>query len=206
MNQDSTFDYLIKILTIGESGVGKTCLISRYNRNEFSENHLSTIAIDFKMKTVKIKDNRVKIQIWDTAGQERFSTLTNGFFKGSDGIIVTYSITDQKSFENVNKWMSQIQQRAPSDVKVILVGNKTDMENTRVVSYEEGERLADKYNIRFLETSAKTGKNVNEVFENLAADIIEKFGGKRAETINSEQSRENNLNPGERKKKESCCN
>ena len=138
MQYESGYDYLIKILMIGESGVGKSCLISRYNKNEFSTSHLATIAIDFKMKLVEINGSKVKMQIWDTAGQERFSTLTNGFFKGSDGIIVVYSIADEKSFENVNKWMSQVHTRAPVDVKILLVGNKCDLESDRKISYEEG--------------------------------------------------------------------
>ena len=202
---ESNYDYLIKILTIGESGVGKTCLISRYNKNEFSATHLSTIAIDFKMKNAEINGHRVKIQIWDTAGQERFATLTNGFFKGSDGIIVVYSVTDEKSFENVNKWMQQIQQRAPADVKVLLAGNKTDLEEERKVSYEEGERLAQKYNIPFFETSAKNGTHVNEVFEKLGADVIEKFGGKRAETMGSLSEKDTSLTGGNKNAKKGCC-
>ena len=101
---------------VGESGVGKTCIIRRYVKNDFSLNHLSTIAIDFKMKIHQINDMRLKYQIWDTAGQERFNTLTAGFFKGSDGIIICYSIESRESFQNVNKWLSQIKTLAPTDV------------------------------------------------------------------------------------------
>ena len=139
MQYQSEYDFLAKILMIGESGVGKSCLISRYNKNEFSASHLATIAIDFKMKLAEINGSRVKMQIWDTAGQERFSTLTNGFFKGSDGIVVVYSICDEKSFDNVNKWMNQVHARAPVDVKILIVGNKIDLESERKISYAEGK-------------------------------------------------------------------
>ena len=205
MNYESSYDYLIKILTIGESGVGKTCLISRYNRDEFSENHLSTIAIDFKMKNAEINGRRVKIQIWDTAGQERFATLTNGFFKGSDGILVTYSVTDEKSFENVNKWMAQIKERAPADVRILLAGNKNDDIKNRKISLEEGRNLANKYGIPFFETSAKNGQNVATVFEKLAADIIDKYGGKRAETVGTIGSISSKDSSMLKAKTKGCC-
>ena len=139
--KEETYDHLVKVLMIGESGVGKTCVIQRFNKNEFSMNHLSTIAIDFKMKLLDVNGSKIKMQIWDTAGQERFNTLTTGFFKGSDGIIVCYSVTDEKSFESINKWMNQIHSLAPVEVKVVLVGNKVDLEKERRVSYEEGELI-----------------------------------------------------------------
>ena len=132
------YDQLVKVLMIGESGVGKSCLIQRFTKNEFSPSHLSTIAIDFKMKIIEIESIKLKMQIWDTAGQERFDTLTNGFFKGSDGILIVYSVTDQKSFDKVNKWMHEIRSLAPDDVQLILVGNKTDLDINRTVSTEEG--------------------------------------------------------------------
>ena len=138
MQYESGYDYLVKVLMIGESGVGKSCLISRFNKNEFSASHLATIAIDFKMKLTEINGSKVKMQIWDTAGQERFATLTNGFFKGSDGIVVVYSVDDEKSFENVNKWMNQVHSKAPVDVKILLVANKSDLESERKISFEEG--------------------------------------------------------------------
>ena len=138
MQYESGYDYLVKVLMIGESGVGKSCLISRFNKNEFSATHLATIAIDFKMKLAEINGSKVKMQIWDTAGQERFATLTSGFFKGSDGIVVVYAVDDEKSFENVNKWMNQVHSKAPVDVKILLVANKSDLENERKISFEEG--------------------------------------------------------------------
>jgi len=180
-------------------------LISRYNKNEFSQSHLATIAIDFKMKTVELNGNRVKIQIWDTAGQERFSNLTNGFFKGSDGIVVTYSISDVKSFENVSKWMAQIQQRAPDDVKVVLAANKSDLDDERKISYSEGEQLALKYGVPFFETSAQNGNNVTELFEGLACRIIEKYGGKKNETNFTLQTKDSHTVGISHNQSNKCC-
>ena len=169
------YEHLVKILMVGESGVGKTCLIKRFTKNEFSLTHLSTIAIDFKMKVLTVESTRLKLQIWDTAGQERFNTLTAGFFKGSDGIVVTYAVTERKSYENVNKWMNQIQSLAPKEVIIVLVGNKTDMEDEREVTMEEGKAMAEKYDAVFFESSAKTGDNVDSVFNCLARDILVKI-------------------------------
>ena len=191
---------LVKILMIGESGVGKTCLIQRFNKNEFSLTHLSTIAIDFKMKVVTVNDQRLKMQIWDTAGQERFNTLTAGFFKGSDGIVLCYSVTDMKSFENINKWMAQIKSLAPVDVKVLLVGNKTDLEDQRVVSEELGNEMAEKYGVELFEASAKSGDNVMEVFNRMAELVLEKV---KDNPKTDESTR--NLGGDGFKKKRKCC-
>lgn len=169
-------DHMVKIMIIGESGSGKSCLLQRFNKNEFLVNHLTTIAIDFKVKIVEINGVKLKMQIWDTAGQERFNTLTAGFYKAAHGIIVMYSIVDVKSFENVEKWMTQIQNNAPASVKVVLVGNKSDLSSDRVVETETGQALADKHHITFFETSAFNGENVNAVFHTLGEKILNDLG------------------------------
>ncbi len=185
MGDDDRYDYQAKILTIGESGVGKTCVISRFTKNEFSLNHLATIAIDFKLKRIQTRDKTIKLQIWDTAGQERFNTLTTGFFKGSDGIILVYSITDRNSFECVSKWMTQIKNLSPSDVKVILVGNKSDCGGERVVTKDEGIQAAQQYGLPFYECSAKTGENVADIFQKMADIVLERLVLKKRELENS---------------------
>ena len=202
--KEEPYDHLVKILMIGESGVGKTCIIQRFNKNEFSLTHLSTIAIDFKMKVVSVGDEKIKMQIWDTAGQERFNTLTAGFFKGSDGIILCYSITDNKSFENINKWMAQIKSLAPIDVKVLLVGNKTDLEDERKISMEQGKEMADKYGIQLFEASAKTGENVTEVFQRMAELVLEKVMANPRSEDSTRKIGGDGDNLGSSKKKK-CC-
>ena len=199
--KEESYDYLVKVLMVGESGVGKTCLIQRFIKNEFSTNHLSTIAIDFKMKLLKIRGSNIKMQIWDTAGQERFNTLTSGFFKGSDGIILTYSVIDKNSFENIHKWMVQVKSLAPTDVKVILVGNKSDFSEEREITYEEGKKMADKYNLIFFETSAKSGENVQLVFKIMGEEVREKIINNPPQ-IYSSTTFNDTINQSNKKK---CC-
>ena len=198
MNQE--IDYLVKVLTIGESGVGKTCLVQRYIKNKFSEHHLSTIAIDFKMKILQINKNKIKMQLWDTAGQERFNTLTSSFFRGSDGIILCFSVTSKKSFKAIDKWMDQVRNLAPVDVRVVLVGNKVDLEG-REVSNQEASLLAEKYGIEYFEASAKLGSGVETVFERIAGMVLEKVrNGERRDGVENSFFEDG----GEGRKKR-CC-
>ena len=171
----SNYDAMVKVLMIGDSGVGKTCIIQRYTKNDFSMSHLSTIAIDFKMVTLDVNNMTLKMQIWDTAGQERFDTLTTGFFKDSDGIMITYSITDRSSFEKVNKWLNDIYTLAPANTKIILVGNKSDLDHERQVTFQEGADLAEENQIKFIETSAKTGSFIREAFLMMGKVISERL-------------------------------
>lgn len=205
LGDDDRYDYQAKILTIGESGVGKTCIISRFTKNEFSLNHLATIAIDFKLKRIQTRDKTIKLQIWDTAGQERFNTLTTGFFKGSDGIIVVYSITDRNSFECVNKWMTQIKNLSPSDVKVILVGNKSDCQSERVVTKDEGIRIAQQYNLPFFECSAKSGENVAEIFEKMGEIVLDRLILKKKELESSNNMQDLLEREPEAEGSRKCC-
>ena len=160
-----------KILTIGESGVGKTCILRRFVENKFLKNHLATIGINFKTKTLNINNQEIKLKIWDTAGQERFRTITKTYYKGAHGIILTYDVTDQNSFKNIRNWIKQIEANAQTSVKKVLVGNKCDKPD-RVVTEEEGKKLADDYSMSFFETSAKTNQNVSEVFNYLTKEIL----------------------------------
>ena len=203
--EDDQYDYQAKILTIGESGVGKSCIISRFTKNEFSLNHLATIAIDFKLKRIQTKGKTIKLQIWDTAGQERFNTLTTGFFKGADGIILCYSITDQHSFNCVNKWMAQIKSLSPPDVKVILVGNKNDCPAERVIYRDQGITVSQLYGIPFYECSAKTGENVAEIFELMGEKVLERLITKKREFDYSASMQDLLDNETRNQKKKGCC-
>ena len=165
------YDYLYKLLIIGESGVGKTCLLLRFTEDSFTANHLTTIGIDFKIKLINLENKLIKLQIWDTAGQERFRTITKTYYKGAHGIILTYDVTDQNSFKNIRNWIKQIEANAQTNVCKVLVGNKCDKDD-RKVSYEEGQKLAEANNMPFYETSAKTNQNVNEVFTFLTQEIL----------------------------------
>uniref|UniRef100_A0A8C1ZXF6 Ras-related protein Rab-13 n=1 Tax=Cyprinus carpio TaxID=7962 RepID=A0A8C1ZXF6_CYPCA len=136
------YDFLFKLLLIGDSGVGKTCLIIRFAEDNFNSTYISTIGIDFKVKTVDVEGKKVKLQVWDTAGQERFKTITTAYYRGAMGIILVYDITDEKSFENIQNWMKSIKENASAGVSRMLLGNKCDIEAKRKVSKEIGEKVS----------------------------------------------------------------
>ena len=139
--------------------------------DQFQENFMPTIGVDFKIRTINVDEKVCKLQIWDTAGQERFKTITSSYYKGAHGIIVVYDITDRDSFNAVHTWMSEIEKYTQDNITRILVGNKTDLENRRAVSFEEGQEMANHYGVRFLETSAKECKNVETAFTTMTREI-----------------------------------
>ncbi|KAL0124618.1 hypothetical protein PUN28_006460 [Cardiocondyla obscurior] len=173
-----TYDLLFKLLLIGDSGVGKTCILFRFSDDAFSTTFISTIGIDFKIKTVELRGKKIKLQIWDTAGQERFHTITTSYYRGAMGIMLVYDITNEKTFENIVKWLRNIDEHANEDVEKMILGNKSDMEEKRVVSTEKGEAIAREHGIRFMETSAKANINIDRAFSELAEAILDKTHGK----------------------------
>ncbi|KAM7029059.1 ras-related protein Rab-13 isoform 2-T2 [Acridotheres tristis] len=134
------YDHLFKLLLIGDSGVGKTCLVIRFAEDNFSSTYISTIGIDFKIRTVDIDGKKIKLQVWDTAGQERFKTITTAYYRGAVGIVLVYDITDEKSFENIQNWMKSIKENASAGVERLLLGNKCDMEGRRKVQRDAAEK------------------------------------------------------------------
>lgn len=164
------YDYLFKLLVIGDSGVGKSCILYRFTDDAFTDSYISTIGVDFKIKTIEIDGKIIKLQIWDTAGQERFRVITSSYYRGSHGIILAYSITDRESFENLDKWLDDCKKYAVDNVKIILCGNKSDCDK-RVVSIQEGMEYAERKNMEFVETSAKTANNVEKLFFDITNTI-----------------------------------
>jgi len=167
----SEYDYLFKLLLIGDSGVGKSCLLLRFADDTYTESYISTIGVDFKIRTVELDGKTIKLQIWDTAGQERFRTITSSYYRGAHGIIIVYDITDVESFNNVRQWLFEIDRFASEHVNKLLVGNKCDLVNKRVVTTETASEFAGGLDIPFLETSAKNSTNVEEAFLTMAAQI-----------------------------------
>ncbi|BFG23090.1 hypothetical protein CerSpe_093640 [Prunus speciosa] len=165
------YDYLFKLLLIGDSGVGKSCLLLRFADDSYLDSYISTIGVDFKIRTVEQDGKTIKLQIWDTAGQERFRTITSSYYRGAHGIIIVYDVTDQESFNNVKQWLNEIDRYASENVNKLLVGNKADLTANKVVSYETAKAFADEIGIPFMETSAKNATNVEQAFMAMAAEI-----------------------------------
>ncbi|KAL6440103.1 hypothetical protein ACFW04_003016 [Cataglyphis niger] len=164
-------DYLFKLLLIGDSGVGKSCLLLRFADDTYTESYISTIGVDFKIRTIDLDGKTIKLQIWDTAGQERFRTITSSYYRGAHGIIVVYDCTDQETFNNVKQWLEEIDRYACDNVNKLLVGNKCDLHTKKVVDYTTAKEYADQLGIPFLETSAKNAMNVEQAFMTMAAEI-----------------------------------
>merc|ERR1712100_608396 len=176
------YDYLFKLLLIGDSGVGKSCLLLRFADDTCQESYISTIGVDFKIRTIQLEGKTIKLQIWDTAGQERFRTITSSYYRGAHGIIVVYDITDAESFANVKTWLQEIQRYACEGVNKLLVGNKCDLGSKRAVEKKSAEDFATKLDIPFLETSAKSNNNVEAAFLVMASKIKARIGAASTRT------------------------
>ncbi|RMZ97134.1 ras-related Rab-27A [Brachionus plicatilis] len=173
------YDYLIKFLALGDSGVGKTSFLYQYTDNQFNSKFISTVGIDFREKRVVYKSplngrtHRIHLQLWDTAGQERFRSLTTAFFRDAMGFILMFDLTSELSFLNVRNWISQLQTHAYcEDPDIILVGNKLDLEDRRVVDYARAKDFADKHGCGYIETSAATGENVEKTLNTLLEKVM----------------------------------
>mmetsp|Transcript_7088 Transcript_7088/g.15300 ORF Transcript_7088/g.15300 Transcript_7088/m.15300 type:complete len:212 (-) Transcript_7088:191-826(-) len=174
------YDYLFKLVLIGDSGVGKSCLLLRFADDAFTESYISTIGVDFRFRTVKMGNKTVKLQIWDTAGQERFRTITSAYYRGADGIIMVYDTTSSDSFDHVNDWLKEVNRYASEGTCKLLIGNKCDRTADRAVTTEQAKEFADDLGVAFLETSAKTAKNVEEAFLTMAGELIKQREAKIA--------------------------
>ena len=166
---------IVRLLTLGDSGAGKSSLLLRYTQNEFSTEYMPTIGIDFRLKTVEMKGKTIKVQVWDTAGQERFRTITHNYYRGAYGIALVYDVTNASSFENIRKWIQDVQTYAESSVNIVLIGNKCDLTDKRVVETEKGKELAKEFGIQFFETSAKADINVQDAFSALVKQVTDRL-------------------------------
>lgn len=172
---ETEYNYLFKYILIGESGVGKTSLINRFTDEKYEQNYSCTIGVDFKIKSVKVGENTAKLQIWDTAGQERFRTITRGYYRGANCIIIVFDLSDSASFLKVSSWLNEISEYITEGVEVIILGNKADLIDERKIDTESVQNLLAEFNINkenFYEVSAKENKNVNEVFEKTSMNLI----------------------------------
>ena len=169
------YDYIFKIVLVGDTCVGKSCILVRFSDDVFVENYVTTIGVDFRFKTMVVNGKIAKIQIWDTAGQERYRSITSVYYKGAQGCLLVYDITKKPTFENIDRWISDLKNSGDENLSIILIGNKCDLENERKVTKEEAKEKAQFYKLAFIETSALNGTNIEKAFELLLNDIYIKY-------------------------------
>lgn len=213
MAAESNYDYLFKVVLIGDSGTGKSNLLSRFTRNEFSLESRSTIGVEFATRSINVDGKTVKAQIWDTAGQERYRAITSAYYRGAVGALLVYDIAKHSTYVNVSRWLKELRDHADSNIVVMLVGNKSDLRHLRAVPTEEAKAFAAENNLSFIETSALDASNVEQAFQNILTeiyrivsnkqlqssdDVIKPSGG---ETISVQPSADD----GGQQKKGGCC-
>lgn len=221
MSLGQDYDYLFKLLLIGNSAVGKSSILLRFSDNIFNESFLPTIGVDFKIKTCQLQGKTVKLQIWDTAGQERYKSVTSSYYKGAKGALIVYDITLRSSFDNVVKWLKDLKYASDPNIVIMLIGNKSDLASEREVSTDEGYQLAYDYSnyslildFAFLETSAKTNQNIDNAFSQMMIQVFNNFMSTMDNGLSGQDSNENKgfcnskdvkvLNIRNRKNKK-CC-
>ena len=215
----NNYSYLLKYIIIGDSSVGKTNLLMKFTHNKFTDEYRATIGVEFDAKNLKIDEKIFRIQLWDTAGQENFRSITRAYYKNCVCALIIYDITKKQTFENIQYWLDDVRNESPKSALIILIGNKIDLGSERKVSYEEGSEFAKKNGIIFMETSARTGEGVDEMFiksvKEIEQRIKDNFYDLTSETcgikkgnaaINEENSNGIGLNDGGSKNKnKSCC-
>ncbi|XP_055334422.1 uncharacterized protein LOC129585669 [Paramacrobiotus metropolitanus] len=169
--KDEQYDYLFKVVLVGDSGVGKTNLVSRFARNEFSLESKSTIGVEFATKSVQIEGKTIKVQCWDTAGQERYRAIGSAYYRGALGALLVYDITKRPTFTNIQSWLKDLRDSADNNLVILMVGNKSDLKHLRAVNIEEGKALAESNKMFFIETSALDASNVENAFHTLLTEI-----------------------------------
>ena len=217
MISEEELDYVFKVIFLGDSSVGKSNIILKYYKNIFYKNSKSTVGVEFYSKVITTQENKnIKIQIWDTAGQERFKSITTSYYKGAKGAIIVYDITRRGTFDNVREWYKDIKSMADNtNIVIMLIGNKCDLINERVVSTEEGKREAEMNGMAFMETSALDGTNIQNAFEEMALLICKKqvslgnLGLRDSNSKNNEEicpnSKNIEVNKKDGEKKVKCC-
>ena len=210
MAEIEEYEMMVKVILIGDSGVGKTNIMSKFLKNQFMEESKATIGVEFGSKLFNHEGHKIKAQIWDTAGQEKYKAITGAYYKGSKGALVVYDITQKKTFENIEKWVNDLKAAGDPKITIILIGNKNDLDNKRQVSKDQGEEKARSFGCAFLETSAYSGDNIDKAFNLMVKEIYEKFSndstgedelapGSNGEDVKLDKVNDKNI------KKKSCC-
>ena len=203
-------NYKLKILVVGESGVGKTNLIRRFANDEFNQDTKATVGVEFLCKTYKINQDIIKMDIWDTAGQERYRSITSAYYKGSKGVLIVYDITSKNSFDKIEKWLSEVKEKAGNDIKFIIIGNKVDLSEKREVTLKEATEKAMTLNCPLMETSALNSTNVQKAFRDLLIQIYVDFKQKADRDSKEKKKKDDGVqldvnNDGNKDEKGFCC-
>jgi len=189
MSKDDEYDYLFKVVLIGDSGVGKSNLLSRFTRNEFNLESKSTIGVEFATRSIQVDNKTIKAQIWDTAGQERYRAITSAYYRGAVGALLVYDIAKHVTYENVNRWLKELRDHADSNIVIMLVGNKSDLRHLRAVPTEEAKQFAAENNLSFIETSELDASNVELAFQNILTEIYRIVSNKALENNSGDVTR-----------------
>eukprot|EP01115_Flamella_aegyptia_P008441 TRINITY_DN35194_c0_g1_i1.p1 TRINITY_DN35194_c0_g1~~TRINITY_DN35194_c0_g1_i1.p1 ORF type:complete len:215 (-),score=53.48 TRINITY_DN35194_c0_g1_i1:96-740(-) len=176
MSDLESYDFLYKIVLIGDSGVGKSNLLSRFTKNEFNLGSKATIGVEFATRSIKADGKTIKAQIWDTAGQERYRAITSAYYRGAVGALLVYDISKESSFNNIEQWLTELRENASSSIVIMLVGNKCDLKDLREVPTDDAKEFAEKNSLSLIETSALDSTNVEVAFTNILTDIYQKTG------------------------------
>jgi len=184
MTEGSNYDYLFKIVLIGDSGVGKSNLLSRFTRNEFNLESKSTIGVEFATRSINVDGKTVKAQIWDTAGQERYRAITSAYYRGAVGALLVYDIAKHATYVNVTRWLKELRDHADSNIVIMLVGNKSDLKHLRAVPTEEAKSFSTENGLSFIETSALDASNVESAFQTILTDVYRIVSSKSLEQSN----------------------
>jgi len=211
MSKDDEYDFLFKVVLIGDSGVGKSNLLSRFTRNQFNLESKSTIGVEFATRSIKVDQKTIKAQIWDTAGQERYRAITSAYYRGAVGALLVYDISKAVTYENVERWLNELRDHADSNIVIMLVGNKSDLRHLRAVTTEQAAALAEKHGLSFIETSALDSTNVELAFQRILTEIYNIVGGgkvldKKEQQAIAEETETVQITPTkEEKKAGGCC-
>lgn len=185
-NKDDEYDYLFKVVLIGDSGVGKSNLLSRFTRNEFNLESKSTIGVEFATRSIQVDGKTIKAQIWDTAGQERYRAITSAYYRGAVGALLVYDIAKHLTYENVERWLKELRDHADSNIVIMLVGNKSDLRHLRAVPTDEAKAFSEKNGLSFIETSALDSTNVEIAFQNILTEIYRIVSQKQINDLQQE--------------------
>ena len=213
-NKPSNYQYIFKLILIGNSGVGKSCILQRYIKHTFEESYKCTIGVDFLMKSIVINGQTVKLQLWDTAGQEKYKSMASSYYRGANVALIVFDITNHESFDALPLWIENFYKNGPEQKNIILIGNKNDLTDLRQVTQKEAEAFSETNNMMYFETSAKEGDNIEYIFNYAAEKLLEFYGGNNEATLKKQMAPNNDIQSSNFKeirieessnKKKNCC-